>query len=268
MRNRTGEDSGLLHAETLLLLRLMRSFPRLCAPPPAAGISVMGGGPAKKTSDDQLSGPTAEDRPQKTDRGGYVETDQKLSGPIGGLLRMYSGRLSKHAGYSGRLSIHGKGVARPRKRQRQAPKYVLRVPARLPTTAASSTSYVGPPPTPTIQPPTPAVDHTPTSKIDPYSTPAVNHSTTPAADPLPPPVIISPTPPPVVITLTPLTDPTYIPSSSVIPPSETVTPSVDPDPSGDGEDAHYAGMLYVVGFARTQLSLTFPSKLPKAFALR
>ncbi|KOM55229.1 hypothetical protein LR48_Vigan10g112100 [Vigna angularis] len=41
MRNRTGEDSGLLHAETLLLLRLMRSFPRLCAPPPAAGISVL-----------------------------------------------------------------------------------------------------------------------------------------------------------------------------------------------------------------------------------
>ncbi|KOM30047.1 hypothetical protein LR48_Vigan846s001100 [Vigna angularis] len=67
----------------------------------------------------------------------------------------------------------GKGVARPRKRQRQAPKYVLRVPARLPTTAAGSTSSVGPPPTPTIQPPTPAVDPTPTPAVDPTPTPAL-----------------------------------------------------------------------------------------------
>ncbi|KOM26758.1 hypothetical protein LR48_Vigan312s001900 [Vigna angularis] len=121
----------------------------------------------------------------------------------------------------------GKGVARPRKRQRQAPKYVLRVPARLPTTAAGSTSSVGPPPTPTVQPPTPAVDPTPT--------PAVHTSTTPATDPLSPPVIITPTPPLVVITPTPVPDPTSIPSSSVIPPSDTVPPSADQDSSGDGE---------------------------------
>ncbi|KOM41180.1 hypothetical protein LR48_Vigan04g137800 [Vigna angularis] len=109
----------------------------------------------------------------------------------------------------------GKGLARPRKRQQQAPKY----------------------------PPTPAVDPTPTSAIHPYPTPVVHpsptsaahHSTTPTADPLPPPVIITPTPPPVVITSTPLPDPTSIPSSSCIPPSETVTPSADPDSSGDGE---------------------------------
>ncbi|KOM48316.1 hypothetical protein LR48_Vigan07g202000 [Vigna angularis] len=121
----------------------------------------------------------------------------------------------------------GKGVARPRKRQRQAPKYVLRMPARLPTTTAGSTSSVGPPPTPTVQPPTPAVDPTPT--------PAVHPSTTPAIDPLPPPVIITPTPPPVVITPTPVPDPTSIPSSSVIPPSDTVTPSADQDSSVDAE---------------------------------
>ncbi|KOM26691.1 hypothetical protein LR48_Vigan304s003800 [Vigna angularis] len=129
----------------------------------------------------------------------------------------------------------GKGVARPTKRQRQPPKYVLRVPTRLPTTVAGSTSSVGPPPTSTIQPPTPAVDPTPTSAMDPHSTPAVHCSNTPTADPLPPPVIISPTPPPVVITPTPLLDPTSIPSSSVIPPSETDTPSADPNSSGDGE---------------------------------
>ncbi|KOM43122.1 hypothetical protein LR48_Vigan05g072600 [Vigna angularis] len=122
----------------------------------------------------------------------------------------------------------GKGVARPRKRQRLAPKYVLRVPCRLPTTAASSTSSVGPPPTPTVQPPTPAVDPTPTPSVQP--------STTPTTDHLPPLVIITPTPPPVVITPTPVPDPTSIPSSSVIPPSDTVTPSADQDSSGDGED--------------------------------
>ncbi|KOM28310.1 hypothetical protein LR48_Vigan520s000200 [Vigna angularis] len=129
----------------------------------------------------------------------------------------------------------GKGVARPRKRQRQAPKYVLRVPARLPTTLAGSTSSVGPPPTPTVQPPTPAVDPTPTPAVDPTPTPAIHPSTTPATDPLPPPVIITPTPPPMIITPTPVPEPTSIPSSSVIPPSDTVTPSADQDSSGDGE---------------------------------
>ncbi|KOM26069.1 hypothetical protein LR48_Vigan221s003100 [Vigna angularis] len=137
----------------------------------------------------------------------------------------------------------GKGVARPKKRQRQAPKYVLRVPAKLPTIVARSTSSVGPPPTPTIQPPTPAVDPNPSSAIHPYPTPAVHPSptlaahtsTTPTTDPLPPPVIISPTPPLVLITPTPLPDPTSIPSLSCIPPSETVTPSADPDSSGDSE---------------------------------
>ncbi|XP_052726198.1 uncharacterized protein LOC128194675 [Vigna angularis] len=104
----------------------------------------------------------------------------------------------------------GKGVARPTKRQRQAPKYVLRVPARLPTTAAGSTSSVGPPPTPIIQPPTPAADPSPppaahpstTRAVDPSPPPAAHPSTIPAADPLPPP---------------------------------TGTPLADPYSSGDGE---------------------------------
>ncbi|KOM56619.1 hypothetical protein LR48_Vigan10g251100 [Vigna angularis] len=100
----------------------------------------------------------------------------------------------------------GKGVARPTKRQRQAPKYVLRVPTRLPTTAAAHPST-----TPTV---------------DPSPPPAAHPFTTPAADPLPPPVIATPTP---------LPDPTSIPSSSSVPPSETVTPLVDPDSSGEGE---------------------------------
>ncbi|XP_047165991.1 endoglucanase A-like [Vigna umbellata] len=102
----------------------------------------------------------------------------------------------------------GKGVARPKKRQRHAPKYVLRVPAKLPTIVAC---------------------------IHPSPTLAVHPSITPTADPLPPLVIITPTPPPVVITPTPLLDPTSIPSSSCIPPSKTVTPSADPDSSGGGE---------------------------------
>ncbi|KOM55232.1 hypothetical protein LR48_Vigan10g112400 [Vigna angularis] len=121
----------------------------------------------------------------------------------------------------------GKGVARPKKRQRKTPKYVLRVPARRPTIAAPGTSSVGPPPTSTIQPLTPVVHPSPT--------PAAHPSTTPAAYLLPPLVIITPTPPPVIITPTPLPDPTSIPSSSCILPSKTVTPSADPDSSGDGE---------------------------------
>ncbi|KOM52178.1 hypothetical protein LR48_Vigan09g083700 [Vigna angularis] len=109
----------------------------------------------------------------------------------------------------------GKGVSRPTKRQRQAPKYVLRVPARLPTTAP-------------VHPST-------TPAVDPSPPPAAHPSTTPAADPVPPPVIATPTPPPIVITPTPFPDPTSIPSSSSVPPSETVTPLADPDSSGDGE---------------------------------
>ncbi|KOM37847.1 hypothetical protein LR48_Vigan03g122900 [Vigna angularis] len=106
----------------------------------------------------------------------------------------------------------GKGVARPKKRQRQAPKYVLRVPATLPTTTAPSPSSVGPPPTPALHPPlTPAVDPTPTPTIHPFPTLAVHPSPTlavhpsptPTADPLPPPMIITPTPSPVLITPTP-----------------------------------------------------------------
>ncbi|KOM54904.1 hypothetical protein LR48_Vigan10g079600 [Vigna angularis] len=129
----------------------------------------------------------------------------------------------------------GKWVARPKKRRRQTPKYVLRVPAKLPTTAAPSPSSVGPPPTPTIQPPTPAVDPIPTSTIHPYHTPTAHPSLTPTADHLPPPVIITPTPPSMLITPTPPPDPTSIPFSSCIPSSETVTPSADPDSTGDGE---------------------------------
>ncbi|KOM41217.1 hypothetical protein LR48_Vigan04g141500 [Vigna angularis] len=67
----------------------------------------------------------------------------------------------------------GKGVARPKKRQRQAPKYVLRVPVRLPTIAAP---------------------------VHPSPTPAAHPSTTIAADPLPPPLVITPTPPLVTVT--------------------------------------------------------------------
>ncbi|KOM26301.1 hypothetical protein LR48_Vigan252s001300 [Vigna angularis] len=75
----------------------------------------------------------------------------------------------------------GKGVARLKKRQRQAPKYVLRVSATLPTTIAPSPSSVGPSPTPTVHPP---------------PTPAVHPPLTPTADILPPAVIIIPTTPP------------------------------------------------------------------------
>ncbi|XP_052730522.1 extensin-like [Vigna angularis] len=136
-----------------------------------------------------------------------------------------------------------KRVARPKKRQRQAPKYVLRVLARLPTIAAPDTSSVGPSSTPTIQPLTPTVDPTPTSAINRYNTPivhpsptpAAHPSTTPIADPLPPLMIITPTPPLVVLTPTPLPDRTSIPSSSCIPPSKTVTPFADPDSRGDVE---------------------------------
>ncbi|KOM51812.1 hypothetical protein LR48_Vigan09g047100 [Vigna angularis] len=137
----------------------------------------------------------------------------------------------------------GKGVARPTKRQRQTPKYVLRVPARLPTIAAGSTSSVGPPPTPIIQPPTPAADPSPplaaqpstTPAVDPSPPPAAHTSTTPTAHPIPPPLIATPTPPPIVITPTPLPDPTSIPSSSSVSPFETATPPADPDSSGDGD---------------------------------
>ncbi|KOM52105.1 hypothetical protein LR48_Vigan09g076400 [Vigna angularis] len=102
----------------------------------------------------------------------------------------------------------GKGVARPKKRQRQH---------QIDLTPSS------------------AIHPYPTPVVHPSPTPAAHPSTTPTADPLPPPVIITPTTPPVLITPTPLPDPTFIPSSSCIPPSETVTPSVDPDSSGDGE---------------------------------
>ncbi|KOM49401.1 hypothetical protein LR48_Vigan08g022800 [Vigna angularis] len=122
----------------------------------------------------------------------------------------------------------GKRVARPKRSQRQAPKYVLRVLATLPTTAAPSPSFVGPPPTPVVHPP-------PTPAVDPPPTPAVDPPPTLAADPLPPLVIITPTPPPMIITHVPPPDPTSIPSSSYIPPSETATPFVHPDSAGDGD---------------------------------
>ncbi|XP_047164945.1 SH3 domain-containing protein C23A1.17-like [Vigna umbellata] len=138
----------------------------------------------------------------------------------------------------------GKGVGRPKKRQRQAPKYVLRVPGTLPSIAAPGTSSMAPPPTPTVAPPpTPTVQPSPTPTVQPSPTPAAHRSTTPAADPLPPPVIINPTPSPVVITPTPLPDPTSIPSSSTIPPSQTVTPSAEPDSSGDGDGLTRPSMI-------------------------
>ncbi|XP_014503133.1 extensin-like [Vigna radiata var. radiata] len=123
----------------------------------------------------------------------------------------------------------GKGVARTKKRQRQAPKYVLRVPTTLPTPIVHSppsstvhpspTSVVHPPPTPTVHlPPTPTVHPSPSSTVHPPPTPT--------ADPLPPPVIITPTPPP---------DPTFIPSSSSRPPSETATASTDLHSAGDDD---------------------------------
>ncbi|XP_047174180.1 classical arabinogalactan protein 9-like, partial [Vigna umbellata] len=114
----------------------------------------------------------------------------------------------------------GKGVARPKKRQRQTPKYVLRVPATLPTTAAPSPSSVVPSPTPAVHPP-------PTFAVHPPPTPVV--------DILPPLVIITLTAPPVIITPIAPPDPTSIPSSSCISPSKTATPSVDPDSPGDGD---------------------------------
>ncbi|XP_014511525.1 extensin-like [Vigna radiata var. radiata] len=114
----------------------------------------------------------------------------------------------------------GKGVARPKKRQRQAPKYVLRVPTTLPTPVVHPppsstvhhppTSIVHPPPTPTVHPPTSIVHPPPT----------------PTAELLPPPMIITPSPSP---------DPTFIPSSSSRPPSETATPSADLDSAGDDD---------------------------------
>ncbi|KOM49906.1 hypothetical protein LR48_Vigan08g073300 [Vigna angularis] len=138
----------------------------------------------------------------------------------------------------------GKWVARPKKWQRQAPKYVVRVPTTLPTIADPSPSSVRPPSTL-------AVDLTPTPTVHPSPTSAVHPSATPVADPLPPlvnitpipppviinptlpPVLITPTPAPVLITPTPPPDPTFIPSSSSIPFSEIVTPSADPDSAGD-----------------------------------
>ncbi|KOM31218.1 hypothetical protein LR48_Vigan01g077300 [Vigna angularis] len=122
----------------------------------------------------------------------------------------------------------GKGVARPKKRQRQTPKYVLRVLATLPTTAAPNPSSMGPSPTPTVHPP-------PTPIVHPPPTPVVNPPSTPATDILPPPLIITPTPPSVIITLTAPPDPTFIPSSSCILPSETTTPSADPYSACDGD---------------------------------
>ncbi|XP_052734181.1 4-O-methyl-glucuronoyl methylesterase 1-like [Vigna angularis] len=122
----------------------------------------------------------------------------------------------------------GKGVARPKNRQRHAPKYVLRVPATLPITAALSPSSMGPSPTPTVHPP-------PTLATNILPPPVI-------ITPTPPPVSITPTPPPTIITLTPPSvnitsiappNPTSIPFSSFIPPSETATPSADPDLADD-----------------------------------
>ncbi|XP_047161395.1 36.4 kDa proline-rich protein-like, partial [Vigna umbellata] len=122
----------------------------------------------------------------------------------------------------------GKGVARPKKRERKAPKYVLRVHATLPITAAPSSSSVGPSPTPVVHP-------LPTHVVHPPPTPTIYPPLTPITNILPPPVIITLTPPPMIITPTSPSDPTYIPSSSSIPPYETATPSVDPDLAGDGD---------------------------------
>ncbi|XP_052728617.1 uncharacterized protein LOC128195378 [Vigna angularis] len=71
----------------------------------------------------------------------------------------------------------GKGVARPKKRQRKAPKYVLRVPSTLPTPT------VQPPSTPAVHPPspTPAVHPPPPTPV--VHPPAPTH----AEEPLPPP---------------------------------------------------------------------------------
>ncbi|XP_014511750.1 pollen-specific leucine-rich repeat extensin-like protein 3 [Vigna radiata var. radiata] len=142
----------------------------------------------------------------------------------------------------------GKGVARPKKRQRQAPKYVLRVPTTLPTPAvhppptlavhpppsstvhSPRTSVVYPPPTPTVHPPpTPTVHPPPSPTVHPPPSPTVHPPPSSTVHPLPPPVIITPTPPP---------DPTSIPSSSSRPPSETATPSADLHSAGndDGVD--------------------------------
>ncbi|XP_014503085.1 branchpoint-bridging protein-like [Vigna radiata var. radiata] len=115
----------------------------------------------------------------------------------------------------------GKGIARPKKRQRQSPKYVLRVPATLPT----PTTVVHPPPTTAVDPPPTTTVHLPhTTVVHPPPTATVNPPPPiPTAEPPPPHVIITPTPPP---------NPTSIPSSSCRSPSNTVTPSADS--AGDG----------------------------------
>ncbi|XP_017431815.1 extensin [Vigna angularis] len=135
----------------------------------------------------------------------------------------------------------GKEVARPKKRQRQTPKYVLRVPATLPITVYLSSSSVGPSPTPVVHPP-------PTPIVHPPPTPVVHPLPTPAANILPPPVIVTLTPPPVIITPIAPPDPTSIPSSSFIPSSETATPSADLD---------LAGMPAMQGRALTGWASTF-----------
>ncbi|XP_052734137.1 uncharacterized protein LOC108319357 [Vigna angularis] len=121
----------------------------------------------------------------------------------------------------------GKGVARPKKRQRKAPKYVLRVPSTLPTPT------VQPPSTPAVHPPspTPAVHPPPPTPV--VHPPAPTHAEEPLPPPViiiptPPPVIITPTPPPEVITPTPPPDPTSIASSSSTPPSAADAEDVDP----------------------------------------
>ncbi|KOM49648.1 hypothetical protein LR48_Vigan08g047500 [Vigna angularis] len=137
----------------------------------------------------------------------------------------------------------GKEVARPKKRQRQTPKYVLRVPATLPITVYLSSSSVGPSPTPVVHPP-------PTPIVHPPPTPVVHPLPTPAANILPPPVIVTLTPPPVIITPIAPPDPTSIPSSSFIPSSETATPSADLDLAGDGVDPPLHGRPWIEPYGK------------------
>ncbi|KOM57488.1 hypothetical protein LR48_Vigan11g052100 [Vigna angularis] len=105
----------------------------------------------------------------------------------------------------------GKGVARPKKRQRQAPN----TPSSYPCNKHSSSSC----------------------DYYPHCSPVIITLTSPLLiiTPTPPLVIIIHTPPPVIITHTAPPDPTSIPSSSSIPPSETATPSIDLDLAGDGD---------------------------------
>ncbi|KOM40992.1 hypothetical protein LR48_Vigan04g119000 [Vigna angularis] len=139
----------------------------------------------------------------------------------------------------------GKGVARPKKRERQAPRYVIRVPTRLPTTIAPSPSSVGP---------SNAANPLLLAVADPLPPPATNPPPPPTVDILPPLVIITLTPPP---------DPTSIPFASFVPLSEIVTPSVNEDSATDGVDPPLHDRPWIQSYGRGFLPSIKDKKLER-----